>query len=143
MLIRRGQITDVYEVSRLWLDMVKESNEPADPDVNMWRGWTASLMQTPAYYMFVAEEDNRIVGFIDFTIMPEPGRSTWKAMGGAFYVVPKSRGGIATKKLWESFSDTAKKSNATELHGFCFPERFEFWKKHGFNVEGIVIRKVL
>ena len=57
MLIRRGLVTDLFELSRLWSHMVQES-EDLLPNLEMWRGYIVNLMGYKGYFMWVAEEDN-------------------------------------------------------------------------------------
>jgi GNAT superfamily N-acetyltransferase len=145
MIVRRGNITDVFELSRLWCNMVLEQDKTATPDLEMWRGYIANLMKSPAYFMFVAEHENRLVGMIDYCMIPEPGRGKdyWKAVGTFFYILPEFRGGEAVRLLWAEHEKSARENNAKELVSMCFPEKLDYWEKHGFSAELLAIRRIL
>ena len=142
MIIRRALITDIFELSRSWLEMAKEADTSLTPNLEMWRGYIADLMAYKGYFMFVAEDDNRIVGFIDYAMQAEPGKGIWQAVINYFYVVPEYRG-IASGKLWKAATESAKSNNAKEFFSFCYPDKLEFWEKHGFKQECLTIRKVI
>lgn len=143
MIIRRGNITDIFELSRLWCNMVLESDKTAKPDLEMWRGHIVGLMKSPAYFMFVAEHENRLVGMIDYCMTPEPVHGYWKAVGNHFYVLPEYRGVEAGKLLWAEHEKSARENNAKEMTSMCFPEKLDYWEKHGFSAELLAIRRML
>ena len=142
MLIRRANITDVFAVSALWCNMALEQDKTLTPDLEMWRGYIVGLMKSPAYFMFVAEHENRLAGFIDYCMSPEATIGAWIAIINFFYVVPEFRG-EASGKLWETAIESAKGNNAKYFSSICFTEKLEFWEKHGFVAEMLAIRRGL
>lgn len=143
MIIRRALVTDLFELSRLWLGMVKEDDPALTPDLQMWRDYVVGLMGYKGYFMFVAEEDNRLVGFIDYVMQSEPGKGILIAIINYFYVLPEFRKTGISGQLWKTAIDSAKENKAVEFVSICFPKRYEFWKKHGFEQQSIGIRRVI
>lgn len=143
MIIRRGLVTDVFELSRLWGYFVRESDPELNPDLLMWRDFVVGMMNYRGYHMFIAEHKNKIVGFIDYAIQPEPGKGILNATINYFYVIPEYRKDDVSGQLWKNAIEEAKKNNVTEFVSMCFPEKLEFWKKHGFEVQTYGIRKVI
>lgn len=143
MIIRRGLVTDVFELSRLWIHFVKESEPAMTPDALMWRNFIANMMRYEGYYFFVAELDNEIIGFIDYAIQPEPGKGILIAVINYFYVIPKMRDSEVSGTLWKKAIESAKQKNVKELSSICFPDRLGFWEKHGFEKQSYGIRKVI
>jgi GNAT superfamily N-acetyltransferase len=84
-----------------------------------------------------------LVGFIDYAMTPEPGKGMWIAMINFFYVVPEHRETDAAGQLWKAAIESAKENKAVEFTSICFPERLEFWEKHGFSAELLAIRRVI
>jgi len=143
MIIRRALVTDIFELSRLWAGMVSEADAAMTPNLEMWRGYIVGLMNYQGYFMFVAEENNRLVGFVDYAMQPEPGKGIWIAVINFFYVSPEFRGADASGQLWKAVIESARENNAKEFSSICFPEKLEFWEKHGFETECFRIRKVI
>jgi GNAT superfamily N-acetyltransferase len=142
MDIRQANVTDVFELSRLWSFLLKESEPGYKPNLEMWRRYMCGMMSFKGYFCFVAEEDNKIIGFIDFAMQPEPGKGVWMAVINYFYVLPEHRGEVSGK-LWEKAIESAKQNNAAEFFSFCFADKLDFWKNHGFKEEGFIIRRVI
>jgi GNAT superfamily N-acetyltransferase len=143
LIIRRALVTDIFELSRLWLAMVMETDSTFEPNLDMWRGYIVNLMKYPGYFMFVAEYENRIVGFIDYSMQPEPARGYWKAVGNYFYILPEFRGGEVGRELWNAHESSARENQAKELFSFCYPETLEYWENHGFKKQCFAIRRVI
>jgi len=143
MIIRRGLVTDIFALSRLWALFAKESDPTLTPDLQMWRDYVVSLMQYNGYFMFVSELDNEIVGFIDYAMQPEPGYGIWIAKINYFYVLPELRDTDLSGKLWKTAIESARENKAKEFSSICFPGRLEFWKKHGFEKQFIGIRRMI
>ena len=143
MKIRRALITDIFELSRLWSYMALEHDAKLKPDLEMWRGYVVGLMNYSGYFMFVAEEENHIVGFIDYAMTPEPGRGTWTAMINFFYVLPEHREKDVSGQLWKKAIESARENKAADFASICFPEKLDFWKDHGFRTECLTIRRVI
>jgi GNAT superfamily N-acetyltransferase len=122
--------------------MVSEQDKTLTPDLEMWRGYIVGLMKSPAYFMFVAEHENRLVGFIDYCMNPEATLSAWIAVINSFYVAPEFRED-ASGKLWGTTIESAKGNNAKYFSSTCFAEKLGFWEKHGFVAEMLAIRREL
>lgn len=143
MIIRRALVTDVFELSRLWDGMAREADPAMTPNLEMWRNYVVGLMRYEGYFMFVAEEANHLVGFIDYTMQPEPGKGIWIAVINYFYVLPEFRKADVSGQLWKAAIESARKNNAKEFSSICFPDKLEFWERHGFEHQFYGIRKVI
>jgi GNAT superfamily N-acetyltransferase len=143
MIIRRALVTDIFELSRLWAGFVHESEPTMAPDLVMWRNFIVGLMGYQGYFMFVAELDNELIGFIDYAMQPEPGKGIWIAAINYFYVLPDFRDTEVSGKLWRAAIESARENKAKEFSSICFPDRLGFWEKHGFEKQFIGIRKVI
>ena len=143
MIIRRGVQTDIFELSRLWSYMVYEQDETLTPNLDMWRNYILGMMNYNGYFMFVAEHDNMLIGFIDYAMQPDPGKNMWVAMINSFYVLPENRDSDVSGRLWRTMIKNAKKGCAKEFSSCCFPEKLEFWKRHGFKEQCLTIRRKL
>jgi GNAT superfamily N-acetyltransferase len=143
MIIRRGLVTDIFELSRLWKAFVKESDQELNPNLAMWRDFVVSMMRYDGYYLFVAEQDDEILGFIDYAIQPEPGKGILIAVINYFYVVPELRNTDISGSLWKTAIESARNNNAKEFSSICFPDKINFWEKHGFKKQFYGIRKVI
>lgn len=123
--------------------MVKESEPTLNPDLEMWRDYAVSLMRYDGYFMFVAEANDTIIGFVDYAMQPEPGKGIWVATINYFYVVPDYRRTDVSGQLWEKAIESAKGNKAVEFSAICFPDRLDFWERHGFTKQSIGIRRTL
>jgi GNAT superfamily N-acetyltransferase len=142
MIIRKANITDVFELSRLWSYMVKEADSTLTPNLEMWRAYIVDLMKYSGYFPFLAETDDKIIGMIDYAASPNPGKNAWMAVINFFYVLPEHRGEVSGK-LWATLIESAKQNNLTEMYSTCFVEKLDFWKRHGFKEEAFMIRREL
>lgn len=143
MTIRLALVTDIFELSRLWAAMAREADPTMKPNLEMWRNYVVGLMRYEGYFMFVAEDEDRLIGFIDYTMQPEPGKGIWIAVINYFYVLPEVRTSEVSGQLWKSAIESARKNNAKEFSSICFPEKLEFWQRHGFETQFLGIRKEL
>ena len=91
MIIRPGTQHDLLKVGRLWRKLVNEKNPDYNPRVDWWRDYTAAAMAQGNYYLFVAEDGGRIVGFTSFIVAPEPATGTIQAIGRHIYVETEFR----------------------------------------------------
>jgi len=140
-MIRRGKITDIYPVSLLWLEMVSESGNNLNPNVEWWRSHALELINNPVYRLFVAEEKGEIVGFLDYFLFPEPATSKIHCIGQQFFVKSPYRDKDVSGKLYKTVIKDAQKNGAEVFELFCFEDDLHFWKKHGYELKRCLVRK--
>jgi GNAT superfamily N-acetyltransferase len=139
--IRLANNVDILKVSRLWLNMVKELAPDLNPNMEWWRRHAEKFMKTDDYFMFVAEEGGRILGFVDYFLFPEPATSKIHAVGQHLYVLPEHRNNEVSGKLWKIVLRHSKKRGA-EIHElFCFEKEQKFWERHKFSLRRFLMRK--
>jgi len=114
--IRKGREADIEKVSRLWLDMVRESSPPYLPNVERWKNITLRMMRHHEnYHLFVAEEAQDVVGFLDFMTVPEPATGCAHAVGRHLYVKPERRNAGTAGNLLLHYDGWARKDGAVVL----------------------------
>lgn len=129
-------------MSRLWVDMVKELHPDYKPNMDWWKAAELQQMRyNREYVCFVAEQDNKIVGFVDFVLILEPSTNTIIAVGKQMYVRPESRKTRVGWELHKMYPKVARSRGAMEM-------MFEttnpaMWAKHGYKIVKYVVSKKL
>ena len=141
MIIRQGMVTDIFELSRLWLQMVKELCPQFAPNVSWWRELAQKCFQGGNYFVLVAEIDNKIIGFIDWFMYPEPSTGKIHAVGQHFFVIPEERKKSISGTLYKKMMNISKKQGAQITELFCFDKEINFWKNHKFNPIRSMLRR--
>jgi GNAT superfamily N-acetyltransferase len=140
--IRKGSEADIERVSCLWLDMVRELNPSYTPSIEWWKNITLGLMRFYAnYHLFVAEEAQDAVGFVDFMTVPEPATGRAHAVCRHLYVRPERRNSGISNSLLRQFNESAKMDGAVILEVECGDEQFRFWQRMGYGLVGFKMRK--
>ena len=116
VIIRKGSEADIEQVSRLWLDMVRELNPSYTPSIEWWKNITLGLMRFyENYHLFVAEAAQDAVGFLDFMTVPEPATGCAHAVCRHLYVRPERRNSGISNSLLRQFNESAKMDGAAVL----------------------------
>ena len=140
--IRRGKEADIERVSRLWLDMVRELNPSYTPRIEWWQNITLGMMRLyEKYYLFVAEDGQDMVGFIDLMIVPEPATGCAHAVCRHLYMAPDSRNAGVSRRLILQCEEWARKEGAVVLELECGDEQHPFWRRMGYGPVGMKMRK--
>ncbi len=142
MLIRKAVEGDIHKVSHLWREMVSELNPEYTPMSEWWRSITLNMMRNhKEYCVFVAEDNGKLIGFIDFLLVSEPSIGGIQALGRHFYVKPEYRKpGVAFDLYCKSIEEIRKRGGKT-VSLPCKPDSVHFWGKRGFKVSEILLRK--
>ena len=142
--IRKGGEADIERVSCLWLEMVRELNPSYAPSVEWWRNITLGMMRHyKNYHLFVAEEAQDLVGFIDFITVPEPATGHAHAVCRHLYVRPEKRNTGISASLLCHYEESARKDGAVVLELECSDEQYRFWRRMGYGPVGFKMRKHL
>ena len=141
MVIRAGLQSDILKVSRLWVELVKELGPELTPNVEWWREHAEIYMRSGVYFVFVAEEGGRPVGFIDYFLFKEPATSKVHAVGQHFYVLPEYRKSKVSGQLWRKAMTHGKKNGAQIYELYCFEKELPFWKRHSFLPKRNLVRR--
>src|SRR4030067_2079419 len=141
-MIRKGTKEDIQAVSFLWLQMAKEKNY-RNAKIDWWREITFNLFETGVYFIFVAILDNQIIGFLDYSLCPEPATGKIQAVAGHYFVLSAYRGGKISYTLYRAAHDDAKGKGAQSLRTSCILGQEKFWQKRGFQVSETLLIKEL
>jgi GNAT superfamily N-acetyltransferase len=131
--IRIGNENDIVKVSRLWLQMTNEMMPNEKPNIDLWRQKANSMIKAKNYFLHVAEEGGRIVGFIDYLLFPEAATDRLNGIGQTFYVLPEYRSNGIAAKLWKQAIKNLRQLKADALEIICFDPQVSFWQKRGFR----------
>jgi GNAT superfamily N-acetyltransferase len=139
--IRKGIEADIHKVSRLWVEMAKELRPDDTPIPEWWRAIAINMMRfNKEYYIFVADDNGKLVGFIDGIVVSEPSTGMIQGIGRHFYVKPEYRNNGIAWKLYIEICTQAKDRGAKAFTLSCLPDKVEFWKKRGFKTSEINMR---
>jgi GNAT superfamily N-acetyltransferase len=143
MIIREALEVDIIKASRLWLEMIAEMRPDFTPNVAWWRKIAATSMRSGDYFMIVADDGGRVVGFLDWFIFPEPSTGKIHAIGQHMFLKPELRGSGVGRKLYEIALDKVTNRGITTIDLFCFDNEKQMWEKRGFVPLRTLLRKNL
>ncbi len=141
MVIRRATEGDVHKAGRLWLAMVGELAPHFTPNVEWWRKMALAHMRSGNYVMFVAETGQRLAGFLDLFLYPEPSTGKVHAVGQHFYVDMEHRHTRVAWRLYEQAVHHAVESKAEVMELFCFDSEKAMWTRKGYSALRTLMRK--
>lgn len=143
MIIRYANPRDIEAIAALWEEMVKELAPDYSPRRDWWERMAREMMKTDAYDALVAVSENmdRVVGFIDGFIFPEPSTGKVHAVGQHFYVRPEFREKGAAAGLYRRALRHARDRGAEVMELFCFTEERRMWGRHGFRPVRTLMRR--
>jgi len=139
--IRKGNEGDLAKVGRLWLAMTQELAPSFTPNLDWWRKMARAHMQGGNYTMLVAEAGQKIIGFIDWFLYPEPSTGKVHAVGQHFYVAPEARRGKTAWALYAAAEGVVEMSAAKVMELFCFEKEQPMWAKRGYRPLRTLMRK--
>jgi hypothetical protein len=113
--IRKATSSDIPVIGLLWRYLVLEENPGAQPDVKRWCDIQVGLFKLKNYYIFVTEEDGKVVGFNNGLFLYDLETNQPYIEGGNFYVLPEYRKGSSGMKLHRNSLNVAKQLKAKYL----------------------------
>jgi GNAT superfamily N-acetyltransferase len=108
MNVRKANVNDIYQVSKLWLKLGYEINPKFNPRVDWFRTQLYTSLQNPKYLMVVAEDKGEIIGFVNGIIVEEPSLGARIGKGGSIYVDEKYRKTSVSVRLYKEVVRFAK-----------------------------------
>lgn len=142
MEIRQGTEADILKASRLWLEMLKElAPQYKSPNIEWWRRTAENAFRRKVYFLFVADNGGKIVGFLDWFLFPEPSTGLVHAVGQHYYVMPEYRGTTVAGRLYRQTVAEAVKKGAKVFELFTFESQKPMWIDLGFNPLRTLMRK--
>lgn len=142
MYIRIAGAEDIEEVSKLWLAMANELHPSEKPNVEWWIELVEGMMNNSAYFMFVLEDAEKLVGFADIFLMRVPLTGKIHMIGMSLYVKPEYRNTMYAGLLYRKAIQTAKRIGATTIEIICGPTEFSKWGSIGYTVSSMTVKKV-
>jgi GNAT superfamily N-acetyltransferase len=140
MMIREGTISDIFKVSRLWRDMVLEMKPDWKPNLQWWRDYCQKFLEGGNYFIFVDEDGERLNGFVDMFLFPEPSTGMVHLIGQHFYVRPYKRKTTIAGHLYRKALHLAKQKGVGAIDLFCFDNEKPMWEKRGFSQARALMR---
>lgn len=139
-MIRLAKKEDLPEISKLWVDMVKELEPDWTPDHKAWVETGVLLLETGMYYIVVSE-DNGITGFLDGMAYLEPSLGKTIGVAKHFYLKPEYRGTGLMIEMYSEMVSIAKTKDVKIIELQCYPEKLDYWEGFGFKQDQYVLRK--
>lgn len=139
--IRIALEPDVIKASRLWLEMIAEMCPQFTPNVEWWRRIALNSMRIGTYFMLVADDGGKIVGFLDWFTFPEPSTGKIHAIGQHLYLKPEYREKGIGRELYEKALKTVIEGGIHTIDMFCFDREKPLWEKKGFKPLRSLLRK--
>lgn len=141
--IRDAYEADIVKASRLWLEMVNEMRPDFTPNIGWWRKIATDAMRQGSYFMIVADDGGKVVGFLDWFLFPEPSTGKVHAVGQHLFLKPELRGTGIGRCLYESAIEKVKETGILTVELFCFENEKPMWEKRGFVPLRTLLRKQL
>jgi len=141
-MIRIATKKDLYEVSKLWIEMSKELVPEREPNVEQWIEMCSNLFDAGMYYLVVYEV-REILGFVDGMVFDEPSTGQKHATAQHYYVLPEYRKTKIASLLYNKAIEIGIEKKATAVGIYCLPEMEQFWNDKGFKKKQIVMERGL
>jgi GNAT superfamily N-acetyltransferase len=139
--IRLATDADIPKVAFLWKRMNKEFEPDNISRLDWWVTQTRELLKTRTYYLFVAEEGEDFLGYVNFIVIDEPSDGKRHAIGQQLYVIPEYRNTPLAGRLWKAAYTAAKKAEAQMMDTTAYNGTRPFWEKRGFTLYCYYLRK--
>lgn len=132
-VVRRAGRNDVVEVSYLWESFIKESMPNEKPNRELWVRQITSMMNNPDYYLYIAKDKGRIVGFQAGSLWHDASKDKLCVIGNSFYVKPEYRNTLIAPKLHRHGIKDAKQHHAQLFRRDVDDTFLPFWEKKGYK----------
>lgn len=130
MKIRKGKLSDVKTLVSL--------DKKASKEIKWWRPMNQKEFVRLAKnknYLYVAEENNKIIGYLSATIKYD------KLFLDNLYVKENFRKKNTAKKLIKKFAGDWKNSKFKEIKLYCPEKSKSFYEKLGFKLSALFMEK--
>ena len=114
VVIRKMNLSDAWDIAQMW-EFFSEVRYNTVPDIDAWLALEMGLFQDPSYVCLVAEEDEKIVGFVDGQFKYEPAFSEVHLIARHSWVDEGRRGEGIGLKLYRKFYDVAASGGASKI----------------------------
>ncbi|MEK6760095.1 MAG: GNAT family N-acetyltransferase [Deltaproteobacteria bacterium] len=141
--IREATIDEVEAVADLWLAMCAELKPEATPDKGAWIKLVGDLFRTGTYHIVVAEDEGRLVGFVDGLIYLEPSVGQKIGMSQFIYVHPDHRFSDTAPRLYQLIVQLVNGYGVTSVYTTCEQKTKALWERKGFVVERYIMRHIV
>lgn len=137
MEYRQATIMDTQTILELSTELTKDTALGVPELVKLKR-----IISGPNSAMFVAEDGEKIIGFIAGVIHMNPFNSVIRASDLGLYVQSTARGGVAAKHLVMMFERWATENNASQVWlsqstGHKVEATRDFYVRLGYTVAGV------
>jgi GNAT superfamily N-acetyltransferase len=141
--VRPAEISDLYDLSVMWTDMVREElGKYYQPDYLFWENIVGKALETDKnFVMLIAEDDDSPVGFIMGNRYYEPADSKVHGISQHIYVKPEYRKTGVAPRLYRTFARAMWKMGVQIMSLCCVPGRQEFWARKGFKPSQMIFSK--
>lgn len=129
MKIRIGTIEDLVEVSRLWELLVLEEDASSVPDKKLWISQVSSV----GGLLAVAEDGDKIVGFILCRAYAQPAISDIAVFVSHLFVVKEYRGKGTGTNLAAMAREYSKVIKAKRIEVATPNKSIGYWNKLGYK----------
>lgn len=141
---RRAFYCDIPKMADLWEAMALEEELGWKPNKIIWMQQTEEYMNNPDQYIFVAEWNGEVIGFVQGHPYINPQNSECIIAGIAFYIKPEFRKTGAGKALHEMYKNACKEYGATRVVRQVTHKHAEFLKTvKGQKEVAVIIEELL
>jgi predicted GNAT family N-acyltransferase len=132
MIIRKGKLSDVKILVNL--------DKKASKEIRWWRPMNQkefTKLAKAKNYLYVAEEDNQIIGYLSATIKYD------KLFLDNIYIKENFRKKNTAKRLITKFAGDWKKSKFKEIRLYCPEKLRKLYENLGFFLSALMMKKRL
>lgn len=134
MNIRNATPQDGKRLKALWLDMALELDPKGAPNPAWWEAVFMNSLRQSSIRTLVAEDQGKLVGFLQYVFFPEPSDGKKHCHGTHLYLRPEYRGKRAGFRMVEQGIADAKKNGAKVIELMCHEAQVKMWKKKGWKL---------
>ncbi len=139
--IRIATKEDVPEVAQLWVQMVEELAPEFSPRVDWWEEMACNLLDGGIYEIVLYLMEDKIAGFMDYFIFPEPSTGKIHGVGQHLFILPEHRKSHVIRKLYKTAIKGAISRGAESLEFMCFMADLKKWEKKGYSPARVMMRR--
>lgn len=142
MKIRLAKETDIPNIANLWEKMVHELYPDNTPDKEVWIEYCTRLFDSGLYYIYVAEDKGKVIGFIDAMKYLEPSTGNEHGVCQLLYIEPEYRKSLVAFRLHRTMYKMFKSFGVKTFEFFCGTKDIDVWIKKGYEPMRIMFRRV-